>query len=121
VNQVGTLQIGLDQDPLKQQFVFTLDSKGRAKATGLPSLTMSLAKGQFAFKAMGRKELTAYFNSLINQSTFQANGHYILNVPVSLTVGNTVFMGMTFQLDFAKNRQQTSGKGSLIIPKTKAR
>ena len=36
VNQVGTLQIGLDADPLKQQFIFTLDAKGKAKATDPP-------------------------------------------------------------------------------------
>ena len=112
VNQTGMLTIG--QGPLAQQFVFTLAKNGRGKATGLPTMQVTLLKGTFSFKSTGRAELTPVFTDIISKSTIQANGHAVINVPVSVQIGNSIYLAMTFQLDY----QQTSkiGKGVLLVP-----
>ncbi len=112
VNQVGVLTFG--QGALAQQFVFTLDANGKGKATGLPLVKVGLRKGTFSFKESGRKEMTDLIIALGAGNVVQGNGHQILNIPVSLQIGNSLFLAMTFQMDYVQSA--TTGRGKLIIP-----
>ncbi|MEI6233244.1 MAG: Ig-like domain-containing protein [Planctomycetota bacterium] len=113
VNQVGILQIG--QGLSAQQFIFTLDATGKAKATGLPTFQFALAKGTFTFKATGRKALGLAIKDIIDATAALPNGHKVLDIPVSLQIGSGVFLAMTFRLDYTQTA--STGKGVLIVPK----
>ena len=117
VNQVGMLTFG--QGALAQQFVFTLNATGKGKATGLPLVQVGLKKGTFSFKESGRKEMTDLIIALGAGNVVQGNGHQILNIPVSLQIGNSLFLAMTFQMDYVQSA--TTGKGKLVIPTGKKR
>ena len=118
VNQVGILTIGTGT-ALAQQFVFTLDASGKGKATGLPLVQVGLKKGTFSFKESGRKEMTDLVIALGAGNAVLGNGHQILDIPVSLQIGNSLFLAMTFHMDYVQSA--TTGKGKLIVPTVKKR
>ncbi len=113
VNQVGILTLG--QGNLAQQFVFTLNAAGSGKATGLPTIQLNLAKGTLAFKATSRSALTDLIISLGAGNTVQGNGQQILDIPVTLQIGNSLLMAMTFELNY--QQAKTTGKGELQVVK----
>ena len=116
VGQTGILTIGTGATA--SQYVFSLDGNGRAKATGLSSLSLSVTSGVFSFKAVGRTSLTDSIDALVKASPTGYKTTAKLDVPVSLQIGNQVgnqiFMALTLRLNYTQ--PNTVGKGTLIVP-----
>jgi hypothetical protein len=109
-NKPGTLTIGSGASTA--MFRFDLDARGRGKATGLPQIDFNVSKKRFRFKAQ-RADLTDLTEKLGGPQQFgvKKGQQVTLLVPVTLQIGNEVFLALTFQVKY----QQVSngGKGGL--------
>jgi PKD repeat protein len=111
MNQSSTLTIG--NGPGASVFRFDLRKNGKGKSTGLPLVDFNLKKKRFKFKAQ-REDLTALIETLgaPRQFEFDRNSAPItLLIPVTLQIGNKVFLAMTFQVSY--KQINGAGKGSL--------
>jgi len=94
-------------------FRFDLSKTGKGKATGLPLVEFNLKKKRFKFKAQ-REDLTALTEALGGPQQFEFNRKsppVTLLVPVTLQIGNKIFLAMTFQVVY--KQVSSSGSGSL--------
>jgi VCBS repeat-containing protein len=98
--QTGVLTLG--RGATAQTFMFTLSSAGRGRATSLPMLEVSLKKQRFRFKANNRPALTAMIEA--QGGTWLRDTYRgpvtMVNVPASLQVGNTIFLAITFRMEY---------------------
>jgi hypothetical protein len=105
----GTLTIGIG--PKASEFRFVLDARGRGKSTGLPRVEFSIKKKTFRFKAQ-RADLTELTEALGGPREFvKSSTPVILMVPVTVRIGNDVFLALTFQIKY--KQISNGGKGGL--------
>lgn len=110
-NAPSTLTIGSGDK--MAVFRFDLTKSGKGKATGLPSLEFSIKKKRFKFKAQ-REDLTTLTETLGGPQEFEFNAKsapVMLLVPVTLQIGDKVFLAMTFQVSY--KQINSGGKGAL--------
>jgi len=109
-NLPGVLTIGSGANT--SLFQFSLAKTGKGKSTGLPTIEFSIKKKAFKFKAQ-REDLTTLTEVLggPRQEGVKKGEIVTLLIPVTLQIGDKVFLAMTFQVKY----QQISagGKGSL--------
>jgi hypothetical protein len=108
--QAGILTLGTG--PTAQTFQFTLSTKGRGRATSLPLIEVNLAKQRVRFKANNRPGLTDMVEALGGWWVRDTrNGPVVVVlVPATVQVGNSVFLAMTFQMEY--RQIGTGGKGA---------
>ncbi|HYG78294.1 MAG TPA: autotransporter-associated beta strand repeat-containing protein [Planctomycetota bacterium] len=109
--KVGTLTLG--KGSLAQSYIFTLDKRGKGRATSLQKMQVDLKKKKILFKVGKRAALTDLAESL--GATFDRNtkkgNPIIIYMPATLQVGNDLYIAMTFELLY---RQKGSmGKAGL--------
>jgi len=111
INQPGTFTIGTSSSTAT--FRFDLNKRGSGKSTGLPLIEFNTAKKRFKFKAQ-RADLTDLTEALGGPQQFgvKQGEQVTLMVPVTLQIGNQVFLALTFQLNY-RQLGTTSGKGGL--------
>jgi hypothetical protein len=108
--QPGIFTVG--QGPLAQTFVFTMDQKGRFKATSLPGQQLDLKKKTLRVTFNNRPGLTDLFESMGGWVRGVKKGQVqIWDVPVTLQVGNVVYLALTFRLQY--QQVGNAGKGAL--------
>ena len=108
--QVGTLVIG--NGATAATFRFDVDKRGKGRATGLPQLEFNVKKKRFKFKAM-RADLTDLTEALGGPREFTPKDAQpvTLLVPVTLQIGDKVFLAMTFQVKY--KQINNGGRGGL--------
>jgi len=109
-SQAGKLRIGAG--PTGAQFAFMLGKTGRSRATGLPQIEFSVKKKRFKFKAQ-RADLADLTEALGGARQFETKKgeQIVIQVPVTLQVGNLLFLALTFELNY--QQVGTGGKGNL--------
>ena len=109
--QPGILTLG--RGATAQTFVFTLGKTGRGKATSLPGIEVNLKKKLVRFKANNRPALTDMIEALGGTwlRDTKKGPVVMMSVPATLQVGNSVFLAMTFQMEY--HQIGTSGIGTL--------
>jgi PKD repeat protein len=105
--QPGILILGTGAT--EQTFLFTLNKTGRGKATSLPAIEVNLKKARIKFKVNDRPQLVAMLQALGGQWVRDAKKSpiYVMYVPATVQVGNSVFAAMTFQMNY----KQVGNKG----------
>jgi len=108
--QVGTLVIGSGASTAT--FRFDIDKRGRGRATGLPLVEFNVKKKRFKFKAQ-RADLTDLTEALGGPREFTPKDAQPVTmlVPVTLQIGNQVFLAMTFQVKY--KQINNGGRGGL--------
>jgi hypothetical protein len=110
IGMSGVLLIGPGDQA--EAFVFTLDKNGKFRATGLPGLQISVAKKMISFKANGHPGVTDIFDNMGGWIRGVKKGPVLkMYLPVTLRVGDKLYVAMTFQLQY----QQNGDKGKAIL------
>jgi len=108
-NEIGTLRIGSSANPAT--FRFSLDKRGRGKATGVQHVEFNVSKKRFKFKVQ-REDLTELTEALGGPREFEGAGTPVtLMVPVTVQIGNKAFLALTFQVKYSQIKN--SGRGKL--------
>lgn len=108
-NEIGTLRIGSSANPAT--FRFSLDKRGRGKATGVQHVEFNVSKKRFKFKVQ-RADLTELTEALGGPREFEGAGTSVtLMVPVTVQIGNKAFLALTFQVKYSQIKN--SGRGKL--------
>jgi fibronectin-binding autotransporter adhesin len=110
----GILTIG--KGALKQDFLFTLDKRGRGRTTFLSKAQVDLKKKRFIFKAGNRPELTDVMESIgANFVRDMKKGPIkTIYIPATLQLGSQVTLVITFQMTY--QQRGNTGKGTLAKP-----
>lgn len=109
----GNLVVGTGVGAPAAQFPFTLGKTGKAKAAGLTSFELSVKKKRVRF-TVRRQDLTAIMESLgaATQSPIDKKKVIPLLIPVTVQVGDQVYLVMTFSIKY-KQSSTSSGKGKI--------
>jgi len=108
-NEVSTLRIGSGAN--LATFRFALDQRGRGKATGVQRVEFNVAKQRFKFKVQ-REDLTELTEALGGPREFDGAGTPVtLMVPVTVQIGDKVFLALTFQVKYSQI--SNGGRGNL--------
>jgi len=109
-NQPGVLTIG--SGAVTATFQFELGKTGKGKSTGLPTLEFSIKKKSFKFKAQ-RSDLTLLTEALGGPRELGVKKGEVVTllVPVTLQIGNKVYLALTFQVKY--QQINAGGKGSI--------
>ncbi|HYG76907.1 MAG TPA: IPT/TIG domain-containing protein [Planctomycetota bacterium] len=109
--KAGILTLG--KGPLAQSFVFSLDARGKGKATSLPKIEVNLLKSRIRFRVNNRAGLTDLAESIGANwlRGTRTRTPVLVLLPATLQVGTDVFVAMTFQLEYRQIGD--SGKASL--------
>ena len=111
IGQPGVLTLGTGT--FKQTYFFSLDKRGRGKATALPKVQLDIAKKRFLFKVNNRTGLTDLAESI--GATFVRNTKtgpvFVILLPATLQIDSSVYLAMTFVLNY--HQIGTSGKATL--------
>jgi len=107
--QSGNLTLG--SGALAQTYVFTINKSGKG-ATGLPIMKIDLKKHRIQFKAQGPPGLTDLVESIGGawQNSVKKGPLVTLPLQATLQIGNSVFLAMTFELQY--HQTGNTGKGS---------
>ena len=103
----------LGKGSLAQTFYFTVDKRGRGKATSLPKFQIDLKKKRILFKVNNREELTDLAESLgANFVRGTKKGPpVIVLLPATIQIGTQIYLAITFQLEYRQTG--TTGKAGL--------
>jgi len=108
----GNLVVGTGVGATAAPFPFTLSKTGKAKAPGI-SFELSVKKKRVRF-TVRRADLTAIMESLgaVSQSPIDKKKVIPLLIPVTVQVGDQIYLVMTFSIKF-KQSSTSSGKGGI--------